>query len=72
MSDEQCIIPECERKARSRGLCTACYISARLRITAGETTWEQLGELGLAHKRRYPAGPFIKAFRAAMKQTGDA
>lgn len=43
-----CIIPGCGRPYHSRGLCDTCRTSARRAVNRGETTWEELVELGLA------------------------
>lgn len=39
---ERCIVHECGREERSRGLCHACYMYARRRIDNGSTTWEEM------------------------------
>ena len=38
----KCLVPECEQDAKSRGLCTPCYMFARRCVLKGEVTWEQL------------------------------
>lgn len=43
-----CITPGCDRPYHSRGLCDTCRTQARRAIKRGETTWEELEELGLA------------------------
>lgn len=62
-----CIIDKCEKEARWKGLCSACYGQAKQLIDAQETTWEELGLLGLAI---IPDKPFVAAFKAARAKAG--
>lgn len=58
--------------AHARGLCPGCYQSARAKIAAKETTWEELERLKLA-KPRY-AKPGRSAFNdrfAKLKRAGN-
>lgn len=43
-----CLIKECGREAKTRGLCQSCYNALRVRVRDGKVTWEQLEEAGLA------------------------
>ena len=42
----QCIHPECDHDARSRGLCPACYQTAYRMVRDGTTTWQTLEDAG--------------------------
>lgn len=45
----KCLINNCTREAKTRGLCKMCYTSASNSIKRGKVhSWEQLIELGLA------------------------
>lgn len=57
-----CIIPNCGKEARWKGICSQCYGQASQLIKEDKTTWEQLAALGLA---TIPDKPFIAAFRKA-------
>ncbi len=41
-----CLIPDCGRIYRTRGLCYRCYAALTLRIKKGELTWEQAEQQG--------------------------
>ncbi len=44
----KCLTPKCERAANScRGLCSACYNTAKLMVDNGEASWELLQEAKL-------------------------
>jgi hypothetical protein len=61
-----CLIPDCVRPAKARGLCGACYAAASREIKAGRTTWVALIKKGfcLADIRRH--GTSI--FRVALEK----
>ncbi len=42
-----CIIAGCTRKVRSRGLCGACYLTARNYVLTENVSWEELHRRGL-------------------------
>ena len=44
----KCLIPKCKGKMFARGQCVAHYNASSRRIKKGETTWEELEELGLS------------------------
>lgn len=46
--DEFCYMKECNRAIRSRGLCNLHRTEAGRKVRSGQTTWEELEELGLA------------------------
>lgn len=60
-----CVIKVCGKDSRWKGLCSACYGQAKQLIDANETTWEELGLLGLAV---IPDKPFVAAFKAARSK----
>ena len=43
-----CLIKDCERNAKTRGLCDPCYQSALTAVKKRKVTWDQLIDLGLA------------------------
>jgi Zn finger protein HypA/HybF involved in hydrogenase expression len=66
-----CMVPNCGREAKIRGLCGRCCTSARMQIKKGKTTWQQLEELRLAKPARTSAfggepAVFVKALKAAL------
>jgi hypothetical protein len=69
----KCLIPGCDRVAKSRGLCIVCYQAARNKVLAGKVTWEELVNSNLAlvatHRGR-AGGPFQDAFKM-MKRVKD-
>lgn len=46
-----CIINGCQRPRFCRGLCRKCYRAAYQSVAIGQTSWEELQPLGLAHAR---------------------
>jgi hypothetical protein len=38
----KCLNPKCQHEAKSRGLCSACYVRAHEVVKAGLTTWKKL------------------------------
>lgn len=59
-----CIVPDCDKPAKWKGLCPTCYGAAKKFIDAGETTWDQLVDMGLAIDR---TAKFRAAFNAKME-----
>lgn len=49
---QDCLVPNCPDPAKVRGLCERCYANANRMVRAGQTTWEELTELGLAMSSR--------------------
>ena len=45
---QPCMRTGCRGDSHTRGLCRACYQTARLLVLEGCTTWEQLEKLGRA------------------------
>lgn len=70
----KCLIEGCDRKAKSRGLCDACYQVARKRVNGGVVTWNQLFALGLAipAKRDTKKNAFADALKAKLAVAADA
>lgn len=58
-----CIIPNCGRREKRRGLCEACYRQVRLAIEAGKTTDAKLVKRGLLLPKR--RNPFVISFENA-------
>lgn len=46
----RCLTPSCGQMpaASCKGLCMKCYSAAKKLVTGGQTTWEQLADMGLA------------------------
>ena len=63
MSKPNCIAKTCKRVASSRGLCRACYESARRQVSLGNRAWGELEDLGLVLPvdRRPSRNPFLRA-----------
>ena len=51
-NEKLCMVPECHRQLRTRGICSACYLKARNMIDSGEVTEKELVERGLLRERR--------------------
>jgi hypothetical protein len=65
---DNCLIPECPHKAKSRGLCSVCYFQARKAIDAGQTTWHYLEVNNLCLPLQgYSSAP-VNLFQKALKQ----
>ena len=47
-NEKICLIDDCTRVEKMRGLCSSCYQGARRVIKLGQTTWEELAERGMA------------------------
>lgn len=70
----QCLIKDCGRPAETRGVCKSCYVHARVLVISGDSTWEELEQLGLvrpAH-RHAPKNPLKVAFLAAIENRTSA
>jgi hypothetical protein len=44
----KCNTRDCGERAQHRGLCIKCYGEAKALVELGQTTWQELQELGLA------------------------
>lgn len=62
---EKCVIDGCTGKVGqvTRGLCAKCYKIACDKVISGQTSWEELAELGLCSNEGLD--PFSKAFNRA-------
>ena len=69
--DKTCIAGDCGNIVYARGLCRACYQSARYHIQRGTTTWAKLEALGLAAPHAY-ARPLARALARATDNTAGA
>jgi hypothetical protein len=62
----RCLVPHCTRKVTSsRGICHACYATAKRLIDDGRTTWDELVKLNLAAQKRAKPNRLLEAFEAA-------
>ena len=46
-----CLNKPCRNAARSRGLCSACYMAAWRLVRDGATTWQEIASLGRVAQR---------------------
>ena len=72
----KCLTPDCHRHGRvARGLCNACWMAASRSIKAGQTTWAQLEQFGLAAPLRVKGTPkqgkFAQALAVALEKDTD-
>jgi len=73
----KCIVEGCGRKAQGRGLCCSCYNTANRNVKAGETTWQELEQYGLAlpggkGQARRGRNPLISALEKARLKASPA
>ena len=56
-TEDTCLNPHCESAPAARGLCRACYASAKTLVNQGGLTWEALEAAGkcLPSVRKRPA-----------------
>lgn len=47
-----CGVASCKRPRRTRGVCQSCYLTARLMVKNGETTWDELVSLKVVSNGR--------------------
>lgn len=64
-----CIVPNCGKKGSWKQLCPSCYGVAKKLIDKGETSWEELAEMGLA---KIEEKPMIAAFRKKKEEMKKA
>lgn len=75
MQELKCLVPKCEKAAKTRGLCHTCYQSAKGLVKKGVTTWEKLANKGLAtlkssEGQKGMRSKFYKAFMETEKKKG--
>lgn len=58
-----CCIDSCTNIAQWKGLCSRCYGEAKHVINSGQTSWQELFDLGLAIND----APFAIAFKRAKE-----
>lgn len=69
----KCMTEKCDKEAQWKGLCRSCYGQARQLIDSGETTWEELGNMGLVQLAEKPFKEAFRARKAAVaRQVGEA
>lgn len=59
--ENTCITKECGKQAKTRGLCSSCYVSANGLVKKNKTTWEELKKMGMATNPK-GRGKFTKSF----------
>ena len=68
---KKCLTPDCEKIPAWRGLCNDCHKEAKHLVESKATTWEQLGQMGLALVPGTTVSKFSKAFKAKTSELGD-
>jgi len=63
---KKCLVNKCEREACSRGLCMACFVSAKRYVKSGKITEEKLINRGLILPSKTKGG--ISPLRAALQE----
>lgn len=67
-----CLVPNCGRIPRARGLCISCFAVARDRVVEGVISWETLERAKLAYPprvvRKSPMAEAIAAIKAKRKR----
>lgn len=62
----KCLIEDCRKPAKNRGLCGACAKLAHKAVKSGSVTWAKLEELGLARPLKEPVFVAALAKREAQ------
>lgn len=57
-----CLTNTCSGEQKFKGLCNDCYGGAKRLINKGETTWDELANMGMAHAN---GDLFVETFRKA-------
>ena len=63
---ETCIVPDCTRKPKYRGMCQACYQAALEAVRHGSVTWKELEQAGLCRTKH--SGARRGCFRLALAE----
>lgn len=69
MTTELCRVAQCDREPHIRGLCAKCYGNARNAVKKGETSWNELIELGLATTSSRRRGSLFQTALRNAKET---
>ncbi len=68
----ECVIENCVRPVKVRGMCAQCYSSASKCVSRKEVTWEELEMMGLAlpiaPKGRRASSPFGIMFQKKISE----
>ena len=59
----KCLIKECKRDCKTRGLCQACYVSASNLVKKETVSWEDLEKKGFC-KRKENTSLFLKQYNS--------
>ena len=46
MKKKSCLVPGCDKRVRTRGLCNTHYVYAHSLVSAGKTNWDELERNG--------------------------
>jgi hypothetical protein len=65
----KCLVDGCERSAKSRGLCSICYQTARNKVSSGITTWSEFEKLGMALPAQHRGRNAPKAISRSSRPT---
>ena len=70
MPDNVCLTETCIHPTRCRGLCNVCYSAACGVVSRGESSWNELMELGLCKeaKRRRATSLFKVQFAKRIRE----
>lgn len=60
--ETKCLVKECKRMSKQRGLCTSCYLSALKLIKIGKTTDDELVNRGMINPKKEQGTLFEKQF----------
>jgi len=72
MAGKQCLTPGCSHVAKSRGICTKCYGTLRVKVQRGEITWDGAVVAGLCNAAGDGPQPGESAMAAAIRRAEEA
>lgn len=64
-----CIVKDCGKPSKIRGLCKMCYTNANYIVTCGKTTWDFLEKNNLAKPPKIGVSRFTKEFEKLVPKT---
>ena len=69
----KCMVENCKRPAKTRGVCGVCYANARVLILNGDACWQELETLGLVRPAHdlHTKNLFKAAFLTAIEKQGS-